>query len=328
MAAKITTLQRHIVEEQSLHPDASGQFTALMWDLVIAIKMIAREVRRAGLIDILGKTGDMNIHGEEVKKLDEYAHDRIFKAMDHGGHLCCMASEERPDLIDIPPQFPKGKYVLLFDPLDGSSNIDVNISIGTIFSIHRKITPGEGGFVEDCLQPGTRQVAAGYVIYGSSVMMVYSSGSGVHGFTLDPTVGEFLLSHPNIQIPKRGATYSINEGNAHYFDEGTSAFVEKMKEMDPILGKPRSHRYVGTLVADFHRTLITGGIFMYPASPKPKLRLLYEASPMAFLAEQAGGKAITGSERVLDIQPTELHQKVPLILGSLDDVELYESLQK
>ncbi len=328
MASKITTLQRHIVEEQSLHPEATGHFTSLMWDLVLAIKIIAREVRRAGLIDILGKTGDMNVHGEEVKKLDEYAQDRIFKAMDHGGHLCCMASEERPDLIEIPPQFSKGKYVLLFDPLDGSSNIDVNISIGTIFSIHRKITPGEDGHVEDCLQPGTRQVAAGYVIYGSSVMLVYSSGSGVHGFTLDPTIGEFLLSHPNIKLPPTGTTYSINEGNSIHFDEGTRAFVAKMKEIDPKRGKPRSLRYVGTLVADFHRTLINGGVFLYPATPRPKLRLLYEAAPMAYLAEQAGGKASTGKKRILEIKPTDLHEKVALILGSREDVELFESLQK
>ncbi len=325
MPGPIVTIQRHIHEQQTLHPEATGQLTALLWDLVLAIKMIAREVRRAGLIDILGMTGTQNVHGEEVKKLDEYAQERIYKAMDHGGHLCCMASEERPELIPIPQQYKRGNYVMMFDPLDGSSNIDVNISIGTIFSIHRKITAGEEGTVEDCLQPGTRQVAAGYVMYGSSVMLLYTTGAGVHGFTLDPTVGEFLLSHPDIRMPKKGKTYSINEGNTQSWDEGTRKYVGYLKEKDPATDRPYSLRYVGTLVADFHRTLINGGIFLYPASPKPKLRLLYEASPMAMIAEQAGGRATTGRQRILEIQPTELHQKVPIIVGSEQDVKLYES---
>lgn len=321
MPAKIVTIQRHIQEQQQRHPGATGQFSALLWDLVIAIKMVAREVRRAGLIDILGAIGYDNVHGEKVQKLDEYALDRIFKAMDHGGHLCCMASEETPDILKIPPQYEKGNYVLLFDPLDGSSNIDVNISIGTIFSIHRRVTPaGTDGTLEDCLQPGHKQVAAGYVIYGSSVMLVYTTGNGVHGFTLDPTIGEFLLSHPNIQIPSRGSTYSINEGNTSTWDAGTQAYVSHLKRKE----KPYSLRYVGTLVADFHRTLVKGGIFLYPASPKPKLRLLYEAAPMALIAEQAGGLATTGTQRILDIVPTELHQKVPLIVGSPEDVREYE----
>ncbi len=324
MIGQIVTIQRHIAEEQSMHPEATGAFTALLWDLILAIKMIAREVRRAGLIDILGMTGTQNVHGEQVQKLDEYAQDRIFKAMDHGGHLCCMASEERPEIMPIPKQYKRGKYVLLYDPLDGSSNIDVNISIGTIFSIHRKVSPGEEGRLEDCLQPGHRQVAAGYVMYGSSVMLVYTTGNGVSGFTLDPTVGEFLLSHRNIRMPKRGKIYSINEGNTHAWDEGTQAYVNHIKEKDPASGRPYSLRYVGTLVADFHRTLVNGGIFLYPASPKPKLRLLYEAAPMSFVAEQAGGRATTGSERILEIQPTELHQKVPLIVGSEEDVRKYE----
>lgn len=324
MDGKVVNIQTHIVHQQSLHPEASGTFTALLWDLVLAVKMIAREVRRAGLIDILGAVGKENVHGEEVKKLDEYAHDTIEKSIGHGGHLCCMASEERSELIPIPPKYKKGKYVLLFDPLDGSSNIDVNISIGTIFSIYRKITPGDEGRTEDCLQPGVRQVGAGYVIYGSSVMLVYTVGHGVHGFTLDPTVGEFLLSHPNIQMPAKGKTYSINEGNAEAWDPATAKFVQHLKHKDPATNRPYSMRYVGTLVADVHRTLINGGIFMYPASPKPKLRLLYEANPMALLVEQAGGRATTGTQRILEIQPQELHQKVPLILGSAEDVTLYE----
>ncbi len=322
--SKIVTIQTHIAQEQRLHPEASGELTALMWDLVLATKMIAREVRRAGLIDILGAIGTENVHGEEVQKLDVYALDRIIESMGHGGHLCCMASEERAEMIPIPPRHRRGKYVLLFDPLDGSSNIDVNISIGTIFSVAKKVTPGEEGRLEDCLQPGLRQVAAGYVIYGSSVMLVYTIGHGVHGFTLDPTVGEFLLSHPDMKIPAWGKTYSINEGNAGAWDAATAKYVKHVKEKDAATNRPYSLRYVGTLVADAHRTLINGGIFLYPASPKPKLRLLYEANPMAMIFEQAGGRATTGTQRIMEIQPTELHQRVPLILGSTEDVTLYE----
>jgi fructose-1,6-bisphosphatase I len=318
------TLQRHLTEQQNLHPAASGQFSSLLWEFVLAVKMIAREVRRAGLIDILGAAGHENVHGEKVQKLDTYAQDRLEIGMARTGQLCCMASEERPEIIPIPREHPRGKYVFLFDPLDGSSNIDVNISIGTIFSIHRRVTPGDDGRLEDCLQPGFKQISAGYVLYGSSVMLVYTTGKGVHGFTLDPTVGEFLLSHPNIRMPARGKSYSINEGNAASWDAGTAKYVSYVKEKDAESSRPYSLRYVGTLVADFHRTLINGGIFMYPASPKPKLRLLYEASPLAMVAEQAGGKATTGTQRILDIMPTELHQKVPLVVGSTEDVARYE----
>jgi fructose-1,6-bisphosphatase I len=286
--------------------------------------MIAREVRRAGLIDILGASGHENVHGEKVQKLDDYAQDRLEIGLGpHGPPLLHGergAAGDHPD----PPRGREGKYVFLFDPLDGSSNIDVNISIGTIFSIHRRVTPSDDGRLEDCLQPGTKQVAAGYVLYGSSVMLVYTTGKGVHGFTLDPTVGEFLLSHPNITMPKRGKSYSINEGNAASWDPGTEKYVNYLKEKDAETQRPFSLRYVGTLVADFHRTLINGGIFMYPASPKPKLRLLYEAAPLAMVAEQAGGTATTGKERVLDIMPTELHQKVPLVVGSSEDVARYQ----
>ena len=319
------TLQCHLTEQQKLHPAASGQFTSLLWEFVLAVKMIAREVRRAGLIDILGSAGHDNVHGEHVQKLDVYAQERLEAGMARTGLLCCMASEETTELIKIPRPHARGKYVFLFDPLDGSSNIDVNISIGTIFSIHRRVTPEGDGEISDCLQPGTKQIAAGYVLYGSSVMLVYTTGKGVHGFTLDPSVGEFLLSHPDIKMPTRGKTYSINEGNAASWDLGTSTFVKRLKDKDAGLGRPYSLRYVGTLVADFHRTLINGGIFMYPASPKPKLRLLYEASPLAMVAEQAGGRATTGSQRILDVVPSELHQKVPLIVGSKDDVADYEA---
>jgi fructose-1,6-bisphosphatase I len=319
------TLQRHLTDQQKHHPAASGQFSSLLWEFVLAVKMIAREVRRAGLIDILGAAGTENVHGEKVQKLDTYAQERLEIGMARSGLLCCMASEERPEMIPIPREHPRGKYVFLFDPLDGSSNIDVNISIGTIFSIHRRVSPGDDGRLEDCLQLGTLQVAAGYVLYGSSVMLVYTTGKGVHGFTLDPTVGEFLLSHPDIRMPVRGKTYSINEGNSASWDPGTAKYVAWCKEKDPGTNRPFSMRYVGTLVADFHRTLLNGGIFMYPASPRPKLRLLYEASPLAMVAEQAGGRATTGSKRILEIPPTDLHQKVPLIAGSAEDVARYES---
>lgn len=332
MTQKIVTVQRHIMEEQRLHPEASGDFTRLLWDLMLAFKLIAREVNKAGLVHhIMGMAGTENVHGEIQAKLDRFAHDTIYRAMDHGGHLCVMASEENPEIIPIPDRFPKGSYVLLFDPLDGSSNIDVNISIGSIFSIHRKISPGKDGTLEDCLQPGVKQVASGYCIYGSSTMLVYTTGHGVHGFTLDPSVGEFLLSHRDIRIPPRGKIYSVNEGNHRAWDEGTRNYVNWVKQKDVESGRPYSLRYVGTLVADFHRTLLKGGIFLYPADvsdpskpAKPKLRLLYEAAPMALLCEQAGGKASTGRERILEIQPRELHQKVPLIIGSPEDVSTYE----
>ena len=330
MPDKIVTIQRHIMEQQARHTAATGEFTRLLWDLVLAFKMISREVNRAGLANVLGLAGKQNVQGEQVTKLDDFAQRRIFEQMDHGGHLCCMASEESEELIAIPPQFPRGKYVLLFDPLDGSSNIDANASVGTIFSIQRKRTPGVDGTVDDCLQKGSEQVAAGYVVYGSSTMLVYSAGHGVHGFTLDPSLGEFLLSHENIRIPARGKIYSVNEGNEASWDEGTRAYVRRLKERDPTSGHPYSLRYIGALVADFHRTLLYGGIFLYPADvsdpakPKPKLRLLYEASPIAFIAEQAGGLATTGRERILDIQPKGLHERIPLVVGSPEDVREYQ----
>ncbi len=327
--SKLVTVQRHIMDQQAMHPEATGAFTRLLWDLTLAAKIISREVNKAGLVDILGTTGSSNVQGEEVQKLDCYAQDTIFKAMDHGGHLCCMASEEVSDVIEIPARFPKGRYVLVFDPLDGSSNIDVNVSVGTIFSILRKITPGEDGNLEDCLQRGVRQVAAGYVIYGSSTMMVYTAGQGAHGFTLDSSLGEFLLSHENIQMPEQGKIYSVNEGNAHTWDTGTKAYVDFVKSPQTDR-KGKSHRYIGSMVADLHRNLFKGGIFLYPADcrnadkPKPKLRLLYEANPMAYIVEQAGGLAITGTERIMEIRPTELHQRVPIVIGSKDDVTEYE----
>ncbi|HEX7897897.1 MAG TPA: class 1 fructose-bisphosphatase [Planctomycetota bacterium] len=321
LKSPVVTIQRHMEEQQRLTPTASGHFTSMLWEFVLAVKMIAREVRRAGLIDILGAAGKSNVHGERVQKLDEYAQDRIEEALKRSGNVASMASEEREDIIAVPEGFRRGKYVFHFDPLDGSSNIDVNISIGTIFSIHKKVSPGEDGTLADSLQPGIKQVAAGYVLYGSSTLFVYTTGKGVHGFTLDPSVGEFLLSHPNLRMPARGTSYSINEGNSKFLDAGTAAYIRHLKGLET----PYSLRYVGTLVADFHRTLLRGGIFMYPAAPKPKLRLLYEAQPMAFIAEQARGRATTGRQRILDIVPQTLHEKVPLIVGGAEDVADYES---
>jgi fructose-1,6-bisphosphatase I len=286
-------------------------------------------VRRAGLIDILGAAGSDNVQGEHQQKLDVIANEIIIKAMDHGGRLCAMASEEETGIIAIPPEFKCGKYVLLFDPLDGSSNIDVNVPVGTIFSVLRRVSPGTGqGSVEDMLQPGLRQVAAGYVIYGSSTMMVYTTGHGAHGFTLDPSIGEFLLSHPDIRTPERGVYLSVNDAYEQYWSEPVRALMRRYRGLD-LQREAMNVRYVGSLVADFHRNLLGGGIFVYPANkknPSGKLRLLYEANPLAFIVEQAGGAAIDGRHRLLDVQPTELHQRTPLYIGSRADVEIASKL--
>ncbi|MEP0860538.1 MAG: class 1 fructose-bisphosphatase [Ignavibacterium sp.] len=325
---KFNTLARHIYEEERKYPEATGELSDLLHDLSLAAKVISLEVNKAGLVDILGFTGSSNVHGEEVKKLDVYAHEMLIKAMDHGGHLCVMASEEDEDIIHIPPEFYIGKYVLLFDPLDGSSNIDANVSIGTIFSIYRRVSPGDGpGTIEDCLQPGFKQVAAGYIIYGSSTIFVYTAGNGVHGFTLDPSFGEFILSHPNIKTPKKGKIYSINEGNYLYWHPGLKKYIKWLQEEDKSTGRPYSSRYIGSMVADIHRNLLYGGIFMYPAdirNPNGKLRLMYECNPMAFIVEQAGGRASDGKRRILEIQPEKLHQRVPIFIGSEEDVLMVE----
>lgn len=329
---KLVTVQRHLIESQRSFPEATGDFTGLLWDLILAFKVISREVNKAGLVEILGEAGETNASGDDVMKLDRYAQDVIYRAMDHGGHLCCMASEEEPEIIPIPDKYEKGKYVLAFDPLDGSSNINANVSVGTIFAIHRRVTPaGTNGTLEDVLQPASKMVAAGYIIYGSSTMMVYSTGYGVHGFTLDPSVGEFFLSHENIQLPERGKIYSVNEGYQSYWDDRTRRFVEYLKS--PEAG-PYKSRYIGSMVADVHRTLLYGGIFLYPrtfkksAKGEAKLRLLYEASPMAFLVENAGGLATTGDTRILDIVPEELHQRIPIILGGREEVTTFLSFYR
>ncbi len=320
--SKLVTIDRHIMETQP--PHATGEFSALLNDIAFAAKLIGREVNKAGLVDVLGFTGTTNVHGEEVRKLDEYADDIIFKALDHTGRLCVMASEEREEIIPIPAKFKCGHYVLMYDPLDGSSNIDANVSIGTIFSLYRKVSSAERGTLEDCLQPGLEQVAAGYIIYGSSTMLVFTTGNGVCGFTYDPSVGEFLLSHENIQTPKRGKIFSVNEGNSYRWDSGTKAYVNYVKQVDKGTNRPYSGRYIGSLVADFHRNLLYGGIFLYPGdlkNPNGKLRLVYEANPLAMIVEHAGGYASDGHRRILDIKPDGIHQLTPLIIGSLDDVK-------
>jgi fructose-1,6-bisphosphatase I len=323
-ATSVVTIERFIIEQERLHPEATGELSGILYDMALAAKMIANKVRRAGLADILGSTENSNVQGEIQQKLDVFANDIIIKAMDHGGRLCAMASEEEPGIIPIPDGFRCGKYCLLFDPLDGSSNIDVNVPVGTIFSVVQKITRGRHGVMEDMLQPGRRQVASGYVIYGSSTMLVYTTGNGVHGFTLDPSIGEFLLSHPNIRIPDEGRYLSVNDSYEAYWDDGTRQLMRKYRGLEG--GRaPLSVRYVGSLVADFHRNLLGGGIFCYPSNqklPGGKLRLLYEANPLAFICEQAGGAASDGVQRVLDIAPSNLHQRVPLYVGSTRDVDL------
>jgi fructose-1,6-bisphosphatase I len=328
MASKrFMTLPRHIIEGEKLHPEATGELSAILLQLGLAAKLISLEVNKAGLANILGFTGSENVHGEQVKKLDMFAHEMLIKAMDHGGHFCVMASEEEEDIIHLPPHQKIGKYVLLFDPLDGSSNIDANISIGTIFSIYKRVSEGDGpGTLEDCLQHGYKQEVAGYILYGSSTIFVYTAGHGVYGFTLDPAFGEFLLSHDNIKIPKNGRIYSLNEGNYFSWPKGLKDYI-KYLQSNYYNGKPYQARYVGSMVADVHRTLLYGGIFIYPGdrrNAKGKLRLCYECNPMSFIVEAAGGRATDGKERILDKKPEALHERTPIYIGSEEDVLLVE----
>lgn len=326
MSRSIVTIERHILEQERQHPEASGAFSNLLYDIAFAAKIISREVNMAGLVDILGGTDERNATGDHVQKLDLWANDVIFKALDHGGHLCCMASEENESIIEIPERFPTGNYALLFDPLDGSSNINANVSIGTIFSIHQKVSDHPRGCELDCLQPGNRQVAAGYIVYGSSTMLVYSTGQGVHGFTLDPSIGEFLLSHPDIKMPQPPQRiYSVNEGRYGRWSPGMRKLVDHMKGLDGQNKSPFMSRYIGSLVADFHRMLLYGGIFMYPGdskNPRGKLRLLYEAAPLAFIIKQAGGRATDGERDILDIEPDGLHMRTPLFIGSAEFMDI------
>ena len=321
-ANKIITIERFILDHQ---PDyARGDFTNLLYDIAMAAKMIANKTTRAGLADILGSAGETNVQGETQQRLDIYADETIFRLCDHTGRLCVMASEEHEDIITIPEKYQKGRYVLVYDPLDGSSNIDVNVSIGTIFGIFRCVDWSQRGRVEDCLQPGRNLLAAGYVLYGSSTMLVYSTGQGVHGFTLDPHIGEFLLSHPNIRFPEP-QYYSVNHAYFPRWSPGVQAFIEwlqgRRNHEEGLAAPIMSERYIGSLVADFHRNLLRGGIFMYPAEqnkPKGKLRTLYEAAPLAFLAEQAGGSASDGRKNILDVTPNNLHDRTPIFIGNRD----------
>ena len=321
------TVTEHLLLHQKKSPAASGVFTQLLHDLILSAKLISRSVSKAGLLDVLGETGEINVQGEQVQKLDEYANSVLIHRMERSGALCVMASEENADIIPVPERFTRGDYVLIFDPLDGSSNIDVNINVGTIFSIHKRITTTVDPSIDDVLQPGYKQVAAGYVLYGPSTMLVFTTGLGVHGFTLDPSVGEFLLSHPDMRIPQSGKYYSVNEGNAAMWDQPTRDAIDYFKGTENRRGQPYSSRYVGSLVGDFHRTLLYGGIFAYPkvykkpGEGKGKLRLMCEAAPLAFVVEQAGGKATDGERRIMELEPQHLHERVPLFIGSPLDVD-------
>ena len=313
-ANKIITIERFLLESQ---PDyAHGDLTALLYDLALAAKIISAQTRRAGLLDIIGFADNINIQGEEQRKLDVYADDIIIRSTQCTGRLCALVSEEQEEVITIPDAYPKGSYILVFDPLDGSSNIDTNISIGTIFGIYRKLSDGNQVNLEDCLQPGKNLVAAGYILYGTSTMLVYSMGQGVHGFTLDPSWGEFILSHENIRFPDPPMYYSFNHALTNRLPDSLKAYIDWLRQLrNPVL----THRYVGSMVADFHRNLIHGGVFGYPAAetkPDGKIRLLYEAAPLAFIAEQAGGYGSNGTKSLLEIQPENIHQRVPVFIGN------------
>lgn len=318
---KLITLDEFTIQETRKFPQATGELSALLRDIGLACKMINKQVLKAGLVDILGKHGATNVQGEEQMKLDIYANDTLISVLENSQDCAGIASEENDSHVCFDDEFSvHSKYVVLFDPLDGSSNIDVNAPIGTIFSIYRRVSElGKPCTEEDFLQPGNRLMAAGYVIYGSSTMMVYATKLGVNGFTLEPSIGEFCLSHPNMTCPEKGKIYSLNQGNSCKYSEGVKSFLNYCMENNKEEGRPYSHRYIGSMVADMHRTLIKGGIFMYPAdssSPKGKLRLQYECNPMAFLVAAAGGKASNGTGDILDIVPTELHQRVPIYIGS------------
>ena len=330
----ITTLGQFIIEKQMDFPFAKGELSRLLRDIGIASKIISREVNKAGLTQILGDFGSVNVQGEDVKKLDIIGNETFIWALSKGGEVCAMASEENDDMIPLEGFYSKsGKYVVCIDPLDGSSNIDVNVSIGTIFSIYRRISePGTEPDLKDVLQPGNKLVGAGYVVYGTSTMLVYSTGAGVNGFTLDPSIGEFCLSHPDIMTPKDGKVYSINEGNAAEFPQGVKTYLDWVKGTNKEENRPYTARYIGSMVADFHRNLLKGGVFIYPPTakaPNGKLRLLFECIPMAFITEQAGGKATVGDgSRILDVIPEQLHQRVPAVMGSANMVDKLEDFMK
>lgn len=324
-----TTLGQFIIEKQSDFPFAKGGFSRLIRDLGIAAKIVNREVNKAGLVNILGDTGDTNVQGEQVKKLDVFANEQFIAALKAGGECCLIVSEENDDIIPINTEIShNAEYIVCIDPLDGSSNIDVNVSVGTIFAIYRRKSTEGICSLPDALQRGIEQVAAGYVIYGSSTMFVYTTGKGVNGFTLDPSIGEFCLSHPAIQMPVTGRFYSVNEGNYVHFPDGVKKYIKYCQEIDEQTNRPYSSRYIGSMVADFHRNLLKGGIFIYPSSygaANGKLRLIYECNPLSFIAEQAGGKASDGLNRILELEVTSLHQRTPIFVGSMNMVEQAEA---
>ncbi len=326
----VTTLNEFIIRNQSQYPNAQGGLSHLLHHVSFAARIVNREVNKAGLVDILGEMGTENVQGESQKKLDVFANDQFINSIHSCSEVCAIASEENESFIFFDDEMARqGKYVFLMDPLDGSSNIDVNVSIGTIFSIYkRKSKPGERATMEDFLQPGTNQVASGYILYGSSTILVYTTGQGVFGFTLDPSVGEFCLSHSLIKTPLAGKIYSVNEGNYIKFPTGVKQYIKYCQEQVPDENRPYTSRYVGSLVSDFHRNLLKGGIFIYPpiaTAPKGKLRLLYECNPIAFLAEQAGGVASNGNQRIMEVEPESLHQRTPFYTGSIKMVEKLES---
>lgn len=328
-AEKIVTIERFILENQPR--EAEGEFTNLLYDIALAAKAIAHKTNRAGLLDVLGRTGDVNVQGENQEKLDVYADQIIKRLCDHTGRLCVMASEEHEDILAIPPEYERGSYVLVYDPLDGSSNIDVNVSIGTIFGIFRCLDWKKRGRLEDVLQSGRDLVAAGYVLYGASTMLVYTTGAGVHGFTLDPELGEFLLSNKRMMLPEPPEYYSVNHSYYQRWSPAVQKYVRWLGNREGDDAPSLSERYIGSLVADFHRNLLRGGVFAYPADsqkPEGKLRLLYEAAPLAFLVEQAGGYASDGKQPILDIQPQSLHQRVPLFVGNRSLVEKVEAFMR
>lgn len=333
MQNRTKTLGEFIIENQTDFQYSTGELSKLINAIRLAAKVVNHEVNKAGLVDILGDAGDTNIQGEDQKKLDVLANEKFIQTLKNREIVCGIASEEEDDFISINSQDEnhQNKYIVLIDPLDGSSNIDVNVSVGTIFSIYRRVTPvGSPVQLEDFLQPGHQQVAAGYVVYGTSTMLVYTTGNGVNGFTLNPAIGTFYLSHPNMQFPEDGSIYSVNEGNYVHFHQGVKDYIKYCQKEEE--DRPYTSRYIGSLVSDFHRNMIKGGIYMYPKSSvtgNGKLRLLYECNPMAFLAEQAGGMAIGGKSRILDVQPTELHQRIPFFCGSKNMVlKLQEFLEK
>lgn len=332
MISGVKTLGQFIIEKQTDFPYAKGELSRLLRDIGIAAKIVNREVNKAGLVDILGDAGTINIQGEGQKKLDVYANEQFISALTSGGECCIVATEEEDEFIHIDsPVSKNAKYIVCIDPLDGSSNIDCNVAVGTIFSIYRRKSIEGRATIEDVLQKGTEQVAAGYIIYGSSTMLVYTTGKGVNGFTLDPSIGEFCLSHPNLKMPNEGVIYSINEGNYVHFPDGVKKYIKYCQVEDIASKRPYTSRYIGSMVADIHRNLIKGGIYIYPttsSSPNGKLRLLYECNPMAFIVEQAGGKASDGKNRILEIEPFELHQRTSIFIGSSNMVTVAEDMME